>query len=1334
LQDTKTQASPIDWLGEKLFHITQTPQVWIDHQIFEENGELIFSWDAVDELFPDSMIQDMFDAYCHLLHQLIADDDVWHQTHIYSLPTYQQTLRNKVNETRVLIPEKLLHDGFFQQAVKQPDHLAIIGLDFSFSYAEIADKSLQIAHFIKQNTVAKKLESTIIAVVMQKGWQQSVACLAILKSGGVYIPIDPELPSERINYLLEHTDTQLVLTQSVLSNQLAYIDYCQIVAVDSDVFDGQSTEPLANSRHPEDLAYIIFTSGSTGLPKGVMIDHRGAMNTIVDINRKFNLVPQDRVIAISNLNFDLSVYDLFGTFDAGATLVIPDAAQERDPVHWLQCIDQYQVSVWNSVPALIKMLVDSLLDKAQELQSLRLVMLSGDWIPLGLPEQIKTLNQQVEVISLGGATEASIWSVYYPIDHVDESWNSIPYGKALDNQQLWVLNSRYENTPTWVSGEIFIAGIGLAQGYWKDNDKTEASFINNPLTNERYYRTGDLGRFLPDGNIEFLGREDFQVKIQGYRIELGEIESALLQFEAIETAVVIAKEGLHHNRYLVAYIVGEFDESELRNFLSGKLASYMMPKQLINIAELPLTANGKIDRNALPDLSNTEDDDVPYEAAKTKTEAWLISTLSNYFKDNDRISRHDSFFSLGGDSLVATRFVNNIRQQFQIAMPLAEFFNQSHCLSHLGEFIDIQPTVILQTQALPQIQPDREHRFQPFALNEIQQAYWLGRQGGFTLGNIPCHYYGEFKVKDMDIQRLTDAWNIIINRHDMLRMTISNNGQQQCLDSVADYVITTKDVSQNNEVEIQASIRQFRDELEAQMFDTTQWPLFELRAHDLGENNYLLHFSFDLLIADVWSFLIILDEWHQCYQNIETQLPTLDLTFRDYVLAEQALQQTNAEKTAWEYWQNRIDTLPAGPVLPLAKQPSEIEKPKFIRLSHRLSVKQWSLLKQRGKQANLTPSMILCAVYADVLALWSKSQHFTLNLTLFNRLPLHPKTQQIVGDFTTLILLERQASSGLSFEQRAKQLQQQLVTDMEHRQINGIRVLRDIAKNTDNAGTPIVFTSALPLTDNEDSDDYPTDWLGEQVYSITQTPQVWLDHQVNEHHGELMLSWDLVEALFPDNVINDMFNTYCNALVALSESDSAWQQIDLVSLPAEQKQCREKINATNHGVPKGLLTDPFLQQVKQNPDAIAIIAPEKQLSYGELEVLSRIVAKQIQQTGCKGEFVGILMKKGWEQSVACLGILRAGYAYFPINPDLPKKRLEFLLSHTDTILVLTHEATQSILADFSGIKTLKVDSYIADDSAELRPVLTQANDLAYVIFTSGSTGLPKGVMIEHEGA
>ncbi|HEX8652353.1 MAG TPA: amino acid adenylation domain-containing protein [Pyrinomonadaceae bacterium] len=733
--------------GKIAYGIAQTPQVWIDLQVTEEGGELGINWDAVEELFPEGLLDDMFDAYCGLLQRLADDEQTWLSTTLDLVPAAQRARRAALNDTGKQLPTSMLHTLFNEQAAHRPQQAAVVTRARTLTYEELQRLSKKVGHWLRQRGARP---NTLVAVVMEKGWEQVVAVLGVHMSGAAYLPIDPEVPEERLRYLLENGGVEVILTQPWLDENLQWPTGFTRLPVDDQALAGIAEVEVEAAQGPDDLAYVIYTSGSTGQPKGVMISHRGAVNTILDINEQFGVNPQDRVLALSSLSFDLSVYDIFGTLAAGATIVMPEASAARDPERWLEMVKQEHVTVWNSVPALMQLLVECAAGRAAEasapqLRSLRLVMLSGDWIPVRLPDEIRRLVEGVRVISLGGATEASIWSVLRPVEEVRAEWKSIPYGRPMANQRMYVLDERMQERADWVTGQIYIGGEGLARGYWRDEEKTRASFIEHPVTGERLYRTGDLGRHLPDGEIEFLGREDYQVKVQGYRVELGEIEAALAQHPQVREAIVMALGKREEGKQLAAYVVTNGDqaesperghevaqvgERELRHFLREKLPDHMIPASFVILDNLPLTPNGKIDRKALPAPGLTRAiREMVYAPPSNSLEKMLAEIWTQVLKV-EQVGRHDNFFDLGGNSLLAIQVMTRLRQaeiegqiqrllqrnpqqlfQYQTIAQLAEALSQSDSPLTATERLqstspgdafsplDIQPTI--QTAAAP---------------------------------------------------------------------------------------------------------------------------------------------------------------------------------------------------------------------------------------------------------------------------------------------------------------------------------------------------------------------------------------------------------------------------------------------------------------------------------------------------------------------------------------------------------------------------------------------------------------------------------------------------------
>ena len=521
----------------------------------------------------------------------------------------------------------------------------------------------------------------IVAVAVSKGVWQIAAVLGILSKGAVYLPLDIHQPSERVDKIIKsaHVKCCILEEDNFISHDLTK---------KLNIRDIKRKERSGNDYKQINIdieapAYVIFTSGSTGNPKGVIISHSAATNTILDINNKFKINSDDRILNISNLSFDLSVYDIFGTFFAGAELVQVNEEQAKDPAHWYDLLKHENISVFNGVPGQMKMLTMFLKGKEKPiLDAVRLILLSGDWIPVDLPKEISKYFPNAEIVSLGGATEAAIWSIYYPINIKQNYIRSIPYGKPLANQRFYILNEKGEETLDWISGDIYIAGKGLAIGYLGDPELTEKKFIYSRQLKERLYKTGDIGRYMPDGTIEFQGRSDFQVKIRGHRVELGEIEMAIVEIlHPKDLKVITVNNNDVISICMFAVLENESDalsKEELGKYLSEKIPQYMIPVYCEYLSEIPLTVNGKIDIKV---LTSRAIEGMKKSRSRGKSEQKLSETEENIYKvwcelfNTTDISVDEDFFECGGDSILVVKLLTELETRYQYKMSLMDVYS-----------------------------------------------------------------------------------------------------------------------------------------------------------------------------------------------------------------------------------------------------------------------------------------------------------------------------------------------------------------------------------------------------------------------------------------------------------------------------------------------------------------------------------------------------------------------------------------------------------------------------------------------------------------------------------
>ena len=668
--------------GEITRAAVQTPQTLLDHQVLEHHGDLILNWDHVHAAFPENLIEKMVQSHFDFLTRLLTDDKGWDDGYIDLLPQRTRLQRHQVNETvwRPSTGFTRLHDPFLDQARTRPGAIALRSGAVTLTYGELDAASSRLAAEIAAHGPQT---GRLVAIVLPKGWQQVVAVLAALKAGAAYLPIDPALPRKRIDVLLEQSRATLMLTMEsadtsdrAAHENLSKIEVGSLLLNDTGPVPHYSDPAVAN-----DLAYVIFTSGSTGVPKGVMIEHGAALNTILDINARYGVTESDSCLMVSSLSFDLSVYDIFGMLAAGGTLVVPAASPAPDLEDWRHLVVQNGITVWNSVPALLQLLHNHLEDRRAlaDIASLRLVMLSGDWLPLPLCRSILDLPGPVALVSLGGATEASIWSIAHEVHTIEPDWRSIPYGTPLANQTIHVLDERMNDRPDFAIGEIFVGGKGLARGYWADPDRTAQRFVIHPVTGARLYRTGDWGRWRPEGTVEFLGREDNQVKINGLRVELGEIEAALLQQQGVKQAVVVVLHDAAQGDQLAAVVATNhvaMDKAVFTQALGEQLPRSLVPTLLHFVDIMPLSANGKVDRAAVEALLKGLRSNISasIQAPASDTETRVCAIWSELLM-REITGTNTNFFAAGGNSLLATRLAGRLSQSFQTPVSVIRMFD-----------------------------------------------------------------------------------------------------------------------------------------------------------------------------------------------------------------------------------------------------------------------------------------------------------------------------------------------------------------------------------------------------------------------------------------------------------------------------------------------------------------------------------------------------------------------------------------------------------------------------------------------------------------------------------
>ncbi|MEE4307376.1 amino acid adenylation domain-containing protein [Pseudomonas alliivorans] len=1298
----------------------------------EQDGQIVGGLEYASGLFEPETVVRFGEYLSRVLMQMASDSERLLSSLDLLSPQERDRIVNDWNRTERGLPTVDCVQRFEAVARRTPDAEALRADGRTLTYGELNRAANRLACYLIENGVGPEQR---VGLCLERSPQMVIGLLAILKTGAAYVPFDPAYPPERLSFMFSDASPSLLLTQSSLVDALplpgSHLPVC-CLDIDAQSWAQRSDADPQVRVSPDNLAYVLYTSGSTGRPKGVAHSRRALDNLIAwqldDVH-----TPR-RVLQFASLNFDVSFQEICSTLCQGGSLVLMSETSRKELASLRSTLVAEGVQR--------AFLPFAVLQQLAGLTEADATMPEGGCEIITAGEALQ-VNAELRAFVRGlggtwlhnqyGPTETHVVSQFSLACSDAAHWpDAPPIGRPIANTRLYVLDRDLNPQPVGVAGELYIAGACLARGYLNRPDLTAERFLPDPFSPQpgaRMYRSGDLACFQADGNVQYLGRIDQQVKLRGFRIELGEIESLLHQQPGVQEVAVLLREDVPGDKVLVAYMVGSAAPETLRNALQRHLPEHMIPTAWVSLAQLPLTRNGKLDRQALP--APERQSSARYEAPRNEIEHQMALIWAEVLKC-ERVGIHDNFFDLGGHSLLATRMIYAINQRMGAQLSLSSLF-KTPVLMDLAAQVKNTREDDCQPPAIPlRIEADPAARHEPFPLTDIQQAYWFGREASVSLGGVSAHGYEELRIPNLDIARFEQALNRMIQRHDMLRVVFLSDGTQQVLETVPTYHMPRSDLRGLPADAALQTLQATRERQSHQVLEATRWPLFEFSLSLLDDGISHLHISLDALIVDAASTQILARELMAFYADPQRVLPDPGLTFRDYVLAEHALRSERRYGQALDYWRERVATLAPAPDLPLVCQPDSIARPHFTRRDRELSAGQWSRLKAVAKQFAVTPSVMLLTAFSEVLALWSRQPRFTLSLPLFNRMPLHPDVDAIIGDFTSLVLLEVSIDGNASFTDKARSVQARLWQDIDHSAVSGVRVLRELsqARGVQQTAMPIVFNSTLSEAAPELAEFNLADALNARhMHSITQTPQVWLDHTLLELEGRLLFNWDSIDELFPEGLIEQMFVAY-NALLDALLEPSAWsastpQLVPMVRLPAP----------VDLPVESPLLHELFDRQALATPDALAVIGVQRQLSYRQLRAEAKTLGARLQGLGVvPNQLVAVVMERGWEQVVATLAVHYAGGAYLPIDPTLPAERLRHILERAEASLALTQPAMVTRIEWPSRIDVLAVTDEVVTDRTPLQPVNRAPTDLAYVIYTSGSTGMPKGVVIDHCGA
>ena len=1204
------------------------------------------------------------------------------------------------------------------------DRIAVQCGDEQMTFGALRARVAEWAERLRASGVGPE---TRVGVLMPRLPDLITGMLAVWAAGGGYIPIDERWPLHRIAETIAGAGIELLLIAEgtrALAERLAVrnLDLSETAS------DAANADRSAAAIAPSNLAYAIFTSGSTGRPKGIEVSRAAVWNLLEAIATTLQMDNADVFLAVTAMSFDIAVLEWAAPLMTGGRVVLVEHERVRDPHELLGEMERHRPTRMQATPSLWRMLVDEGWAGDDRLD----VLCGGEALSDDLASRL--LGRCRNLWNLYGPTETTVWSMWGRV-----ATPTPDLGAPIANTTVHLLSRDLAPAPAGIEAEIFIGGIGVARGYLDQPMLTAERFLPDPFSaraGARMYSTGDLACRENDGRLRFRSRADGQLKVRGLRVEPGDIEACLRSHPLVREAAV--RQAIEREKApLIAYLVLNTAAAGLQHagaasdvlqWARDRLPDHMVPARLVVIDAMPLTTSGKIDRAALPIPEATTEPD------RDDSDALCLSPLDQealaaweQSLGRARINARDNFFDLGGNSIIAAQVCMSLTRTLGVRVPVRLMFECPVFELFAARLRDLRAGEWVEP--LPRVEADLRNKFEPFPLTDVQEAYLLGRGRLFDLGEVSTHSYFEIDSARIDVDRFELVWRKLIQRHDMLRAVFSSNGAQRVLSEVPQYTIDRVDASGLDDDARERRLQSIRDEMSHAVHPADEWPLFEIRATRITKELTRFHVSVDALIADAFSSVLLTREWDELYREPAAELPQPEIGFRDYVLASRALETTETYRRSEQYWIDHLDPSLRGPDLPVVQQATETPA-RFARRSARLARSEWQTIRATALRNGLSPTTVALTAFAEVLAFWSRTKRFLLNITLFNRLPLHPDVNRLVGDFTSITVLEVDRRTAESFATSAARMQQRLWDDLDHRFFSGIRALRNLRQRS-GAGpvnlAPVVFTSTLGMNGGEQT----AEAWGQEVFSISQTPQVWLDHKIFEDEGGLGIDWDFAEGLFAEGVVDAMFDAYIRLLKAVANREETWR-MDARSLRQEIFNCgaRDMEMAQFAGVET--LHGLFLEQARAQPERIAVCARDRRVTFGELDGWSAAYCAELTERGiAPEELVAVVAPKGWEQAVAALAALRAGGSYVPIEPGEPEDRRLRMLRNAGVRFALTTPELATSLAWAEGCHPIPVVPRTAGPVCEA-PV--DGHRRAYVIYTSGSTGQPKGVMIEHRSA
>jgi len=1275
--------------------------------------------------------------------------------------------------------DKTIHGLFEEQIERTPDRIAVIGFgstvetlratSLQITYRRLNEKSNQLAGLLRNRGVKPDF---ITAVMAERSPGMIIAIIAVMKAGGAYLPLDPTYPAERIDFMLQDSQTQLIVTQEHLKATASVNFPGMVITIEDEAaISHEATGNPAPVNRTSDRVYVIYTSGSTGRPKGVMVQHDNFVNAALAWRKEYRLQEIEVcLLQVASFSFDVFAGDLARTFLNSGKMVI-NPAPVLDPDTLYKLISSHRITLFESTPSYIFPFLRYVYENNLRagIHSLELLILGSDTCRYrDFKEAVMRFGSQMRIVNSYGVTEATIDSSYYePLPGEDlPSSGIVPIGKPLPNVKFYILDPNGALLPLGAPGELYIGGKSIARGYLYREELTAEKFVIShsslvasqnlpndqcPMTNDRFYRTGDRARWLPDGNVEFLGRMDYQIKIRGYRIELGEIEHCLLEQQDIKQAIVVEKGEESSDKYLCGYIISDktIEPEKLRRFLGKRLPDYMIPWFYVQMDRFPLTPNGKIDRNALPEPETFHE--IAYAAPRDEMETGLVHMWAEVLSvEEEKIGIDTRFFDLGGNSLKAIVLITRIHKTSNVTILLEDIF-RIQTIRGIAEYIK-------ESDKTQYLSIKKAEKKEYYALSSAQKRLYILQQLDTEncVYNIPIITFLE---GPLDKEKFAATFKKLIQRHESLRTSfeVVKDEPVQKVHKEVEFEIeilgvrgrgsSGSGISRGAPLWSPDIIRDF-----VRPFDFSRAPLLRTGLVKLAEDKHLFLVDMHHIISDELSTQVLVQDFSTLYAGKE--LPEIKLQYKDY--AEWQNQEKTSKKILeqGEYWEKEYEG-----EIPALELPTDYARPAVQgfegnTINFEINSEASGALKALASETAATSYIVVLALYAVLLSKLSGRDDIVIGTPVAGR--RHADLEKIIGMFVNTLALRNYPSGEKKFTDFLEEIKGKTLKAFENQEyqyedlVEKAAVTRDVSRNP-------LFDTMFTLEHGGSLElEIPGLKLSPYPYEI-KTVKFDLTLSGVEEEGKLFFTFEYSIKLFREETIKRFIAYFKNIVNQVSDDKSGRISDFEIITEEEKKQILFDFNNTEAEYPKDkTIHQLFVEQALKTPDRVAIISHGRirmntdnnvgadsqicpiTLSYNKLnEQSNRLAGVLIEKGVLPDNIVAIMVEHSIEMVMGLLGILKAGGAYLPIDPEYPRERIDYMLKDSGAKIMLgraeerkSGRAEEKKNLENIFIDSLEVFNFLA--SSLPRFLVSDSSNLAYVIYTSGSTGRPKGVMIDHK--